>query len=740
MSAADARPPLSETLQAWLTLLPAGVLALPVLRGDPTPESSGAGWAALAALPAAALLLVRRVELSARGLVLLLVPLALAAFPSERVRDTFEADRALTLLATALVCLLAAASLGSGGRRVLARGAALLAVAWLAGAALDQALDAERAWSGVLENTGETSEAALLGALAGVALFGSERGLARAVGGTAAVLFALYAGWLPVIAGALAFLASCAALVAFAPRAARRARARGAALAASLLVLSLAGRQILERAPVPSALEPAGDPAVIDPLSSAGGFEVRRRIWSRVPALVRDHALLGVGPGQFESAFPPYRDPAELELSMHGRREPTPVDVEHAHNDWLEGLAEYGVVGGLAWIAFLAWVLWRAFAALRSAEPGRAALGAAAVGVSFNALFNSPLLFNPAASALAFAVFGGLIGRSLPVASRSARSFVVAAVALAFLASRAPRALDFVRHGAALSRLAEARIPRGGFESLAARKAARPIEDALRACPDSVVAIVKRGELARARGESEAAQLELWERALARRPFLFGALLACGNLHARAGRFAQAGGFYAAALEVDAAHPDLGRNLLKLAVDEGSPDGVVRALHNLEAIGVDDPPWIESLAAEALLEGRPHMGLALLERIDPELLPRSGREAWQIAGILASEDRQPLADAMLAHAHLAWAREHVEAGEIADAVRSYRQCLRHSARHLDGGARRVRLELAAALAREGRTEEARMEIETLVPSPLELVELPEWAGEKLLEAGVLGGR
>jgi O-antigen ligase len=49
----------------------------------------------------------------------------------------------------------------------------------------------------------------------------------------------------------------------------------------------------------------------------------------------RDHPVLGVGLGDFETAYPPYQSfPSELW-------------IDHAHNDYVEALAETGLVGAL---------------------------------------------------------------------------------------------------------------------------------------------------------------------------------------------------------------------------------------------------------------------------------------------------------------------------------------------------------------------------------------------------------
>ena len=87
--------------------------------------------------------------------------------------------------------------------------------------------------------------------------------------------------------------------------------------------------------------------------TATGGIKVRALIWASLPEVIRDAPWLGHGPGQFARVYPIYRDPSELELSSHGHSEPTPIEVEHAHNDWLQPFVEWGLIAGLAWMALL---------------------------------------------------------------------------------------------------------------------------------------------------------------------------------------------------------------------------------------------------------------------------------------------------------------------------------------------------------------------------------------------------
>ena len=61
--------------------------------------------------------------------------------------------------------------------------------------------------------------------------------------------------------------------------------------------------------------------------------------------LFLDHPVIGTGLGTFEMVFPPYDSVYDGKI------------VNHAHNDYLELLAETGVVGGLCCLWFLGVVL-----------------------------------------------------------------------------------------------------------------------------------------------------------------------------------------------------------------------------------------------------------------------------------------------------------------------------------------------------------------------------------------------
>lgn len=724
--------PSHDRLQALAMLLPAALLAWPgpgaLLAGVPTAASSGAGLTLLASIPAAALLLARRVARRTPGLLLLLVPVCIAALRAGTVSDTFGADRALCVLVAGVVQLLCAASLGERGRRTLVAGFVALGALWLLRAGLDPAGE----FTGTLENTGDLSEAALPGALCGLALYARS---GSAAGLTAGLAFALYVALVPVHAGTVALVAALAALTATGARRVDGSR-RTALVVGLVLVTAMGVRHGIGQGDSSASLPPASTLAPRAD-SSLGGFAFREYTWARVPALVLAHPWAGVGPGQFEAGFPPYRDPREIELSSFGRQAPYETQVEHAHNDWLEGLAEYGLPGGLAWIAFLLCVGRAAWRRLADPDGARAACALAALGLLVDAFFNSPLLEGPVAHALAFAVFGVVLGGGRARASRSTSGLVLALGALALPLWLAPGALRLFRHGLALSSLSdEAVVAVDGIEVHAARKKLDAVERALGARPDSAVAASERAFLLRALGEDEASQLAAWETVLRHQPYRFEALLAIGNLHARAGRVDEAAARYERAREVDPEHPGLRRNALTLALARGRPDEVARALSEL---GDADLDFLRRAGASELLRGRPHLGLVLLGRVDDAYVVSTGEEAFALSQRLTEEGLYLLANAMEAWAHLAWGREHMRADDPDVAVRSYRQSLRIARGHREslGDPACIRLELAAALVAAGRKAEALAELEGVDVTPTRLAELPPWVADRLSSAGLI---
>jgi len=99
------------------------------------------------------------------------------------------------------------------------------------------------------------------------------------------------------------------------------------ALAAVALILWIGAGKAIER----FSTLPSGDTSL-----------ARRGTMVRASAeIVRDHPIFGAGLGTIVAVYPRY------ETYYDGRV------VEHVHNDYMEGLAETGIVGGLCGLAFL---------------------------------------------------------------------------------------------------------------------------------------------------------------------------------------------------------------------------------------------------------------------------------------------------------------------------------------------------------------------------------------------------
>ncbi len=77
----------------------------------------------------------------------------------------------------------------------------------------------------------------------------------------------------------------------------------------------------------------------------------------------RDHVWTGVGPGQYDVAFPKYRPPTIQNAPVH------------AHNEYLELLAAYGLVGAGLFLAVLGALVWGAHKTSKFVERGSSELG-----------------------------------------------------------------------------------------------------------------------------------------------------------------------------------------------------------------------------------------------------------------------------------------------------------------------------------------------------------------------------
>lgn len=135
------------------------------------------------------------------------------------------------------------------------------------------------------------------------------------------------------------------------------------------LVLLLGGSGALRRI--------AGQSPTEDP--SGGG---RLHYWRATVAMIRDHPVIGVGLDAYGVAFPRYD-------SLNGT-----FRVERAHNDYLQTLAETGVIGALIALAFTVILFRQGFRAAKSShDPWHRAVNLGALAGCFGVLVHSAFEF-----------------------------------------------------------------------------------------------------------------------------------------------------------------------------------------------------------------------------------------------------------------------------------------------------------------------------------------------------------
>lgn len=108
----------------------------------------------------------------------------------------------------------------------------------------------------------------------------------------------------------------------------------------------------------------------------------RRDIWAASWQLVKAHPLTGVGLGAFQFAY------TRVDPSSGSQR------VEQAHNDYLQVLADTGVIGGLLTLSFIVLLFVRGFQSLNTRDKRRRALVLGALAGCFAIAVHSFVDFN----------------------------------------------------------------------------------------------------------------------------------------------------------------------------------------------------------------------------------------------------------------------------------------------------------------------------------------------------------
>jgi tetratricopeptide (TPR) repeat protein len=133
-----------------------------------------------------------------------------------------------------------------------------------------------------------------------------------------------------------------------------------------------------------------------------GGLEVRLAMWQGTLRLIRDHLWTGVGIGNFALAFVPYRSAV---IYQHPG-----MQVEHPHNELLNGVAELGPLGLLALLWLFLTVVQLGWRLARRADMRREVvagiLGGLAAALAYANLF---YVLHVPASAMSVAILLGML-------------------------------------------------------------------------------------------------------------------------------------------------------------------------------------------------------------------------------------------------------------------------------------------------------------------------------------------
>lgn len=452
------------------------------------------------------------------------------------------------------------AALGLGG---LWLGFTSAGVAWpllrrllpAATTALGLALIASRlaGGSGLFGNTGYDLQVLLPGAVIGLSLWLREP---RAWFGLGAFLVTLGFGLqAPVVGGVLALgLFAGLGLLTSARDDDRRPGQLGRA-SVLLAVAALAGLWFWlptsgSETPPASTSEAAltsESPTTHQAGDELAGVGVRKRIWISLTALP-SAAGWPFGTGQFQAAYPPFRDPAELAITTGNHTIEAVTEVEHPHNDALLLFAENGwITAGVFLVALLLFVLGGLRRLSAPRPPVEPALAAGALALVVAGAFHAPLFTNPIAALLGGLLLGASSGIQVPSRPPWSRSLcwitcVPILLALALALRWSPLSLDATNPelasvAAARSVTGQGRVP---FELVAAR--ARSAADT----------------------EDRAAW---WALALELHPHSIEALTGAARAAVQSGDLQSTRSFWHAARELDPAYPVVLRNLERLGAD-----------------------------------------------------------------------------------------------------------------------------------------------------------------------------
>lgn len=707
------------TLPFWIACAVYGFALAPLLRGVPSTESAGPGWTHLFWLPAglAALLGAQPRAFLARHWILFAMALA-AWVHSFSAPDGFEARRVALVVSTSCLAFLAGTALDRAGRERVIR--SLAGLPWALAVAVlwhwsDGGTDARGALATPAGNRSDLAEFAWPGLVCGLAVFlQAPRKTSALIAGLGALGVAILFGAGPVYTGAVALAATAGWLLVIGWRRAESARfGRVVLIATAVAALSVVLRSTLSS----SEAGPEDGSAPVASLAAdrEQGLAVRLEIWRAAWGMTQAYPwspawTSGVGPGQFAREYPRFRSPRERELSSHEGRIQNPVDVEHAHQDFANVLTEWGWVWSAFALLMVLAIAWAGVRTIASGDTDRLAPAAIWLGILVWGLGNAPLTAPVASHALAWAAAGMLTrpeeaffhrrGQRWPWYRALTGHWWWATLVMLLAALQAPRAVDLVRHGRALVHASLDANDRAGE---------RAIRQALAIQPDSPFALDLWAHYGVGLKDS---QLQAFADLARIRPHQRGMWNDWGARLARLGRFDEAGEKFAQALAVDPQFAPALRNRVAALEDLGDRQTLTSALAEAVQRGAFERERLLPRAQFLLTQGLPELAAVYAQLHNPELnftdpdLCFAQSQAAQAAGEEEAERAYRIG------AQQGFARDHAENGDWESALRNYRLALRSARSASDRGLAplALRLEMAAALDRSGRSEAARDEL------------------------------
>jgi O-antigen ligase len=137
---------------------------------------------------------------------------------------------------------------------------------------------------------------------------------------------------------------------------------------------------------------------LVDSVNSSDPTNGRTHFWATTLGMIRDHPLLGVGLGAYSLAYTRYDTQGGV------------MRLEQAHNDYLQVLADTGILGGALGVLFLVVLFRRAWRAIRSKDRFRRGVALGALAGCLSVLVHSIFEFalHTTANALLFLVIVAL--------------------------------------------------------------------------------------------------------------------------------------------------------------------------------------------------------------------------------------------------------------------------------------------------------------------------------------------